>query len=77
MKRATPPPARICSFSIGALATGTHGFGPRGVMADSIVELSFLDGAGQRQTLAKGDPDFDYVALSFGTIDHDPNRLAR
>lgn len=53
---------------VGALATGTHGFGPRGVMADSIVELSFLDGAGQRQTLAKGDPDFDYVALSFGTI---------
>ena len=53
---------------IGALATGTHGFGPRAVMADSIVELTFLDGAGQRVTLKKGEPDFDYVALSFGTI---------
>ncbi|MBX7481090.1 FAD-binding protein [Qipengyuania qiaonensis] len=53
---------------IGALATGTHGYGPRGVMADSIVELTFLDGAGQRVTLKRGDPDFAYVALSFGTI---------
>ncbi|MBO6526227.1 FAD-binding protein [Erythrobacter sp.] len=53
---------------IGALATGTHGFGPRAVMADSIVELTFLDGAGQRVTLKRGEPDFAYVALSFGTI---------
>ena len=53
---------------IGALATGTHGFGPRAVMADSIVELTFLDGAGQRVTLKRGDADFAYVALSFGTI---------
>ena len=53
---------------IGALATGTHGFGPRAVMADSIVELTFLDGAGKRVTLRRGDPDFPYVALSFGTI---------
>ncbi len=53
---------------IGALATGTHGFGPRAVMADSIVELTFLDGAGKRVTLKRGDPDFRYVALSFGTI---------
>ena len=53
---------------IGALATGTHGFGPRAVMADSVVELTFLDGAGQRVTLRRGDPDFAHVALSFGTI---------
>ncbi|WP_162814941.1 FAD-binding protein [Erythrobacter aureus] len=53
---------------IGALATGTHGFGPRAVMADSIVELTFLNGTGQRVTLKRGDPDFAYVALSFGTI---------
>ncbi|MBO6769437.1 MAG: FAD-binding protein [Erythrobacter sp.] len=53
---------------IGALATGTHGFGPRAVMADSIVELTFLDGAGQRVTLKRGESDFAYVALSFGTI---------
>ena len=53
---------------IGALATGTHGFGPRAVMADAIVELTFLDEAGQRVTLRRGDPDFAYVALSFGTI---------
>ncbi len=53
---------------IGALATGTHGFGPRAVMADSIVELTFLDGAGKRVRLKRGDPEFPYVALSFGTI---------
>ncbi|MEH6683834.1 MAG: FAD-binding protein [Qipengyuania sp.] len=53
---------------IGALATGTHGFGPRAVMADAIVELTFLDGSGQRVTLKRGDPEFAYVALSFGTI---------
>lgn len=53
---------------IGALATGTHGFGPRAVMADSIVELTFLDGAGKRVTLAREDADFPFVALSFGTI---------
>ena len=51
---------------VGALATGTHGFGPRAVMADSVVELTF-DGAGQRVTLRRGDP-FAHVALSFGTI---------
>ena len=53
---------------IGALATGTHGFGPRAVMADSIVELTFLDGAGNRVTLSRGDPEFAHGALSFGTI---------
>ncbi len=53
---------------IGALATGTHGFGPRAVMADSIVELTFLDGVGHRVTLHRADPEFAYVALSFGTI---------
>ncbi|MEP3143127.1 FAD-binding protein [Qipengyuania citrea] len=53
---------------VGALATGTHGFGPRAVMADSVVELTFLDGKGQRVTLQRGDPEFAYVALSFGTI---------
>ena len=49
---------------IGALATGTHGFGPRAVMADSVIELTFLDGAGQRVTLRRGDPNFAHVALS-------------
>ncbi|MFA6219233.1 MAG: FAD-binding protein [Erythrobacter sp.] len=53
---------------IGALATGTHGFGERAVMADAAVALTFLDGAGRPVTLQRGDPDFPYVALSFGTI---------
>lgn len=53
---------------IGALVTGTHGFGERAVMADGIVELTFLDGRGNPHTLSRGDPDFGYVALSFGTI---------
>lgn len=53
---------------IGALTSGTHGFGPRGVMADGVVALTFLDGAGQPVTLRRGDPEFAYVALAFGTI---------
>lgn len=53
---------------VGALATGTHGFGSRGVMADGLVAVTFLDGAGKPVTLRRGDPDFAYVALSFGTI---------
>jgi hypothetical protein len=53
---------------VGALATGTHGFGDRAVMADAVVALTFLDGAGQPVTVKRGDPDFPYIALSFGTI---------
>lgn len=53
---------------VGALATGTHGFGERGVMADAVVALTFLDGEGRPITLKRGDADFPYVALSFGTI---------
>ena len=43
---------------VGALATGTHGFGPRAVMADSVVDLTILDGKGQRVTLRRGAPEF-------------------
>ncbi|WP_369025068.1 FAD-binding protein [Qipengyuania sp. RANM35] len=53
---------------VGALMTGTHGFGERAVMADAIHALTFLDGNGQRVRLQRGDADFPYVALSFGTI---------
>ena len=53
---------------IGALVTGTHGYGPKAVMADSICELKFLDFQGNEHKLKKSDPDFEYVALSFGLI---------
>lgn len=53
---------------IGALVTGTHGYGERAVMAESITALKFLDGQGEVMCLAKGDPDFEYAALSFGVI---------
>ncbi len=53
---------------VGALATGTHGFGERAVMADAVVELTFLDGRGERVTLRRGDEAFPLVVLSFGTI---------
>lgn len=53
---------------VGAMMTGTHGFGERAVMADAIQALTFLDGEGRRVRLQRGDPDFPYVALSFGTI---------
>ena len=53
---------------IGALMTGTHGYGARPVMAEGIVALTFLDSKGEPVSLARGDPDFPYVALSFGTI---------
>lgn len=53
---------------IGALMTGTHGFGPGAVMADSICALKFLDSKGDLHELKRGDPDFKYAALSFGLI---------
>ncbi|WP_324827208.1 FAD-binding protein [Qipengyuania zhejiangensis] len=53
---------------VGALATGTHGFGDRAVMADAVTQVVFLDGAGRRVTLDRGDPGFAHIALSFGTI---------
>ncbi|HEX7946476.1 MAG TPA: FAD-binding protein, partial [Phenylobacterium sp.] len=53
---------------IGALATGTHGYGDQAVMAQSVTALEFLDGQGQRVRLAKGDPGFEYAALAFGVI---------
>jgi hypothetical protein len=53
---------------IGALIAGTHGYGPEAVVAEGVEALTFLDGHGQKVTLARGDPDFRYAALSFGTI---------
>ncbi|MBV7258335.1 FAD-binding protein [Erythrobacter crassostreae] len=53
---------------IGALVTGTHGYGEKATMADGITELTFLNGRGMPVTLKRGDPDFPYAAISFGTI---------
>ncbi len=53
---------------IGALITGTHGYGKGPVMADGVVRLVFLNDSGERVELKKGHPDFDYVVLSFGVI---------
>lgn len=53
---------------IGALVTGTHGYGAKATMADAVMELTFLDGQGEPVTLRRGDPDFAYAMVSFGTI---------
>lgn len=53
---------------IGALVAGTHGYGKQAVIAQSLEALTFLDGHGQTVSLKRGDPDFAYAALSFGTI---------
>lgn len=53
---------------IGALCTGTHGYGRQAVMAEGVTALSFLDGAGARVDLRKGQRDFRYAVLAFGTI---------
>ncbi|MEL7444946.1 MAG: FAD-binding protein [Pseudomonadota bacterium] len=53
---------------IGALVTGTHGYGSRAPIADGVVELTFLDGDGQPHTIGRGDPDFQYALVSFGTV---------
>lgn len=53
---------------IGALVAGTHGYGAQAVIAQSLEALTFLDGKGQTVSLKRGDPDFAYAALSFGTI---------
>ncbi len=54
---------------IGALCTGTHGYGRQAVMAEGVTALEFLDGQGRRVALRKGQRDFRYAALAFGTID--------
>jgi FAD/FMN-containing dehydrogenase len=53
---------------IGALTGGTHGYGEAAVIAQSVTELTFLDGRGEKVRLRQGDRDFPYAALSFGTI---------
>lgn len=53
---------------MGALVTGTHGYGAKATMADGVTSLTFLNGSGQEVTLNRGDPDFSYAILSFGTI---------
>ena len=53
---------------IGALCTGTHGYGREAVMAEGVTALEFLDGEGARVALRKGQRDFRYAALAFGTI---------
>lgn len=53
---------------IGALCTGTHGYGRQAVMAEGVTALEFLDGQGRRVALRKGQRDFRYAALAFGTI---------
>ncbi len=53
---------------IGALCTGTHGYGREAVMAEGVRALEFLDGAGRRVALRKGQRDFRYAALAFGAI---------
>lgn len=53
---------------IGALATGTHGYGARSVMAECIVRLTFLDEEGTEVTMDRTHPDFSFAALSFGVI---------
>ncbi|MFL0355438.1 FAD-binding protein [Erythrobacter sp. GH1-10] len=52
----------------GALVTGTHGYGARATMADGVTALTFLDGNGREVSLKRGDPDFPYAVLSFGTV---------
>jgi hypothetical protein len=53
---------------IGALVTGTHGYGADATLADSLTELTFLNGAGEEVTLRRGDDEFPFVAVSFGVI---------
>lgn len=53
---------------IGALITGTHGYGERPVMAEGVTALTFLDEKGESHDLKRGDPEFPLVALSFGVI---------
>ncbi|WJY18100.1 FAD-binding protein [Alteriqipengyuania flavescens] len=53
---------------IGALVTGTHGYGETPVMADALQSLTFLDDEGERVTLVRGSRDFNLAAVSFGTI---------
>ncbi|WP_185960218.1 FAD-binding protein [Erythrobacter insulae] len=53
---------------IGALVTGTHGYGAKATMADAVTQLTFLDGQGKIVALNRSDPSFRYAILSFGTI---------
>ena len=53
---------------VGALVTGTHGYGEGPVMADALESLTFLNDEGERITLVKGSREFNLAAVSFGTI---------
>lgn len=53
---------------IGALITGTHGYGDNAVMAESISEISIIDKEGYVVTIDEYHPDFNFMAISFGVI---------
>ena len=55
---------------IGAMLTGTHGYGDNAVMAESVESLVILDEDGIELTFInlKADNEFKYIALSFGVI---------
>ena len=53
---------------IGALVTGTHGYGENAIMADSIEAVVILNKKGQEIRFDKSDEDFAYIGVSFGVI---------
>ena len=46
---------------VGALMTGTHGYGETAVMAESITEMTFLDENADKVTLTTADDELKYV----------------
>ncbi|MER3389796.1 MAG: FAD-binding protein [Microcella sp.] len=54
---------------VGAYSTGTHGSGSRNpVLADSVVEIDFVDGVGDLRTVRASDPEFAALAVGAGAF---------
>lgn len=53
----------------GAIATGTHGSGTGWpCLSAQVARVSFVDGRGERVTLARGEPDFDGAVVALGAL---------
>ncbi|ARH00994.1 FAD-binding protein [Legionella micdadei] len=54
-------------FSVGgSIGTDIHGWNVTGTLADSILEMEFIDGRGERHTLRPGDELFHQITSGFG-----------
>lgn len=58
-----------CATIGGSIATATHGgSATHGIMATAVRALQFVDGQGRVHRIERGQPDFEHVVVSLGSI---------